>query len=173
MRQGRSHNGRSVPLAALEGLTSAQLATGGPVRFVLRRDAGSFAFDGTARDGVAAGVCSFTASPTFGAELAKRGVSGLTSEDQLQLALHDVGLAFVDELRTQKYATPSVADLVKAGQHGVNVEYLRGMGALGYSTGTLEPLITLRDHGVTPDYAKGLASFGYSQAADRAVAARA
>ena len=159
LRQGRSQpRAQRAAVAALEGLTSAQLATGGPVSLRVRRDAGSFAFDGTARDGVAAGVCSFTASPTFGAELAKRGVSGLTPEDQLQLALHDVGLAFVDELRTQKYATPSVADLVKAGQHGVHVEYLRGMGALGYSTGTLEPLITLRDHGVTPDYAKALAS---------------
>ncbi|AMY08914.1 Regulatory protein BlaR1 [Luteitalea pratensis] len=162
MRHGRSQNGRSVPITALEGLTSAQLASGGPIRFVLRRDAGSFGFEGTARDGVAAGVCSFTPSPTFGAELAKRGISGLTPDDQVQLARHDIGLAFVDELRTQKYATPSVADLVKAGQHGVHVEYLRGMGALGYSTGTLEPLVKLRDHGVTPDYAKALAWFGYS-----------
>ena len=163
MRHGRSQSGRSVPITALEGLTSAQLSAGGPVRFAIRRDAGAFAFEGTARDGVAAGVCSFTPSPTFGAELAKRGVNGLTPEDQLQLARHDVGLALVDELRTQKYATPSVADLVKAGQHGVHVEYVRGMGALGYATGTLEPLIKLRDHGVTPDYAKALASLGYAK----------
>ena len=161
MRHGRSQHGRSIPLASLEGLTAAQLSSGGPVRFQVRRDAGTFAFDGTARDGVAGGVCSFTPSPTFGAELARRGVSGLTAGDQQEMARHDVGLALVDELRTQKYATPTVADLVKAGQHGVHVEYVRGMGALGYVTGTLEPLITLRDHGVTPDYAKALASFGY------------
>jgi beta-lactamase regulating signal transducer with metallopeptidase domain len=163
MRHGRSQHGRSVPLASLEGLTSAQLASGGTVRFQVRRDAGTFAFEGTARDGVAGGVCSFTASPTFGAELAKRGISGLTAADQQEMARHDVGLALVDELKGQKYATPTVADLVKAGQHGVRVEYVRGMGALGYATGTLEPLITLRDHGVTPDYARTLASFGYAK----------
>jgi beta-lactamase regulating signal transducer with metallopeptidase domain len=163
IRQGRSHSGRSVPIAMLEGLTDAQLATGGAVHFVLRRDAGTFTFDGTARSGVAAGVCAFTASPNFGAELARRGVTGLTPAAQEQLARYDVGLALIDELKAQKYATPTVADLVTAGQHGVQVEYVRGMGALGYATGSLAPLITLRDHGVTPEYARALASFGYAR----------
>lgn len=163
MRHGRSQSGRSVPASSLEGLTAAQLSSGGPVKFVIRRDAGTFTFEGTARGGVAAGVCSVNLSTTFGPELAKRGISGLTPEDQLEMARHDVSLAFVDELRTQKYATPTTADLVKAGQHGVHLTYLRGMGALGYSTGTLAPLIKLRDHGVTPEYAKALASFGYSK----------
>lgn len=162
MRHGRSHSGRNVPVSSLDGLTAAQLAAGGAVRFTLRRDAGTFTFDGTARDRVAAGVCSFAPSPTFGADLATRGVTGMTAEQQLELARHDVGLALVDELRSQKYATPSVADLVKAGQHGVHLEYLRGMGALGYATGTLAPLITLRDHGVTPEYARALGGFGYT-----------
>jgi beta-lactamase regulating signal transducer with metallopeptidase domain len=163
IRQGRSQSGRNVMLSQLEGLTAAQLGATGPVRFVVTRDAGTFSFEGTARGGVAAGVCSFAPSPTFGAELAKRGVTGLTPEDQLQMARHDVSLAFVDELRTQKYATPSVADLVKAGQHGVHLTYLKGMAELGYATGTLAPLITLRDHGVTPEYARALASLGYSK----------
>lgn len=163
IRHGRSQSGRNVTLSQLEGLTAAQLNASGPVRFVVRRDAGTFSFEGTARSGVAAGVCSFAPSPTFGAELAKRGVTGLTPDDQLQMARHDVSLALVDELRTQKYATPSVADLVKAGQHGVHLAYVKGMGELGYATGSLAPLITLRDHGVTPEYAKALASLGYTK----------
>ena len=162
MRHGRSNSGRNVTIQQLEGLSAAQLATGGAVRFVVRRDAGMFTFEGMARGGAAGGVCSFAPSATFGPELARRGISGLTPADQEQLARHDVGLALVDELRAQKYATPTVADLVKAGQHGVHLEYVRGMGALGYATGSLAPLITLRDHGVTPDYAKALASFGYA-----------
>lgn len=161
VRTGRSQSGRTVPLSQLDGLTAAQLSGGGPVKFVVRRDAGTFTFEGAARGNAAGGVCSLALSPTFGAELGKRGISGLTPADQTEMARHDVSLAFVDELRTQKYATPTVADLVKAGRHGVHLAYLRGMGELGYATGTLEPLITLRDHGVTPDYAKALASFGY------------
>ncbi|BCS32460.2 hypothetical protein TBR22_A16750 [Luteitalea sp. TBR-22] len=163
MQFGRSQSGRSVPLQQFEGLTTTQLTTGGSVRFTIRRDAGTFTFEGVARSGAAAGVCSFAPSPTFGPELARRGITGLTAADQEQMARHDVGLALVDELRTQKYATPTVAELVKAGQHGVHVAYVRGMGALGYATGSIGPLIALRDHGVTPDYAQALASLGYAR----------
>ncbi len=65
MREGRSQSGRTMKLAALEGLTEAQLTTGGPVKFVLRRDAGTFTFEGTARDGHGGGTFSFAASQTF------------------------------------------------------------------------------------------------------------
>ena len=63
-----------MPLDRLEGLTAAQLAgAGGPVQFRLRRDAGTFTFEGVLRNGVGAGTFSFAADPGFPAELAKRG----------------------------------------------------------------------------------------------------
>jgi beta-lactamase regulating signal transducer with metallopeptidase domain len=159
----RSTHGRDVPLSQLDGLTAAQLASGGPVTFRLRRDAGTFTFEGVARGGVAGGTFTFAPTPTFAADLAKRGFAAPAPQEQYDLARADVGFAFIDELTRQGYAKPSTADLVRAGQHGVSTTYLREMGELGHRLGTLEPLITLRDHGVTPDYIRGLADEGHKK----------
>jgi beta-lactamase regulating signal transducer with metallopeptidase domain len=160
LRQGHSSSGHSIPLSSLEGLSRAQLDRAGSVVFALRRDAGTFNFTGSLRDGVGAGTYTFTPSATFAAELARRGVDQPTAQEQHELATHDVGLALVDELRTQGYPTPKVADLVRAGHHGVTADYVKAMGGLGYSVGTMDALVRLRDHGVTPDYVRGLTAAG-------------
>ncbi len=158
----RSSSGSHVPLAQLEGLTASQLTgSGGPVQFRLRRDAGTFSFEGMLRDGVGAGTFSFTADPKFPDELARRGFARPSAAEQYQMARHDVGYAFVDELTAQGYAKPETSELVRAGQHGVQATYLREMGAIGYRLGSLPPLIELRDHGVTPSYVRELAGLGY------------
>jgi beta-lactamase regulating signal transducer with metallopeptidase domain len=162
LSERNSTSGTNVPLEQLEGLTPAQLSgAGGPVQFRLRRDAGSFTFEGIVRNGVGAGTFSFAPDANFPAALAKRGFNRPTPGEQYQLARHDVGYAFVDELTRQGYTKPQTADLVRAGQHGVGTAYLREMGALGYRLGSLEPLIQLRDHGVTPEYVRELADLGY------------
>ena len=163
MREDRSQSGRTMKLAALEGLSESQLSGGGPVKFVLRRDAGTFTFEGTARDGHAGGTFSFAASQSFPGELEKRGLGRPTAEQQYEMARHDVGLALVDELQRRGYTRPTVAELVKAGHHGVGADYVREMAELGYALGSLEPLITLRDHGVTPAFVRGLASHGFTK----------
>ena len=157
-----SSSGRNVPIEQLDGLTANQLeGAGGPVQFRVRRDAGTFTFEGVIRNGVGAGTFAFTPDPNFPAELAKRGFNRPSSGEQYQLARHDVGYAFLDELNKQGYSKPQTADLVRAGQHGVHVTYLREMAALGYRLGSLDPLITLRDHGITPAYVRELAEEGY------------
>ena len=162
MTEGRSSWGSTVPLQQLEGLPPAALSgSGGVVRFQLRRDAGTFTFEGVIRNGAGAGTFTFEANPAFPKELAKRGFAAPTALEQYRLARNDIGYAFVDELTRQGYAKPDTAGLVRAGDHGVNATYLREMGAEGYRLGTLEPLITLRDHGVTPAYIRGLAELGY------------
>jgi beta-lactamase regulating signal transducer with metallopeptidase domain len=159
-----SSNGSKVPVDQLDGLAAAQLAgPGGPVQFRIRRDAGTFTFEGVLRNRVAAGTFSFSPNPSFPAELAKRGLAQPTAREQYQMARHDIGFAYIDELSRQGYAKPPTAELVRAGQHGVSLTYLREMGALGYRLASLAPLVTLRDHGVTPDYIRGLADLGYKQ----------
>jgi beta-lactamase regulating signal transducer with metallopeptidase domain len=159
-----SSSGSNIKISDLDGLNASQLAgAGGPVQFRLRRDAGTFTFEGVARAGVAAGTFSFAPDANFAGELAKRGFARPTAAEQYQLARHDVGFAFVDELNKQGYAKPATPDLVRAAQHGVGLTYLREMGALGHRLGSLDPLITLRDHGVTPDYIRGLQAEGYKE----------
>jgi hypothetical protein len=164
LMERNSSNGSNVPVDQLEGLTAAQLAgPGGPVQFRIRRDAGTFTFEGVLRNRVGAGTFAFSPTPSFPAELAKRGFAQPTAREQYQMARHDVGFAFIDELSKQGYGKPATGELVRAGQHGVDVTYLREMGAIGYRLTSLEALVTLRDHGVTPDYVRGLADLGYKQ----------
>ena len=157
-----SSSGTDVQVDQLQGLRPAQLTgPGGPVQFQLRRDAGTFAFEGIIRSGIGAGTFSFTSDPNFPAELAKRGFARPTAAEQYQMARHDVGFAFIDELSKHGYAKPETSELVRAGQHGVRVTYVREMAALGYRLGSLAPLIELRDHGVGPSYVRELADQGY------------
>jgi beta-lactamase regulating signal transducer with metallopeptidase domain len=157
-----SSTGTDVRVAQLEGLTGVQLSgAGGSVQFKVRRDAGTFTFEGVIRNGVGAGTFTFAADPSFPDQLAKRGFARPTAGEQYQMARHDIGFAFVDELTKQGYGKPQTSELVRAGQHGIQTDYLRDMAALGYRVGTLDVLITLRDHGVTPAYVRGLADSGY------------
>ena len=161
MREDRSSSGSTVPVSQLEGLTSAQMSgDGGPVRFSVRRDAGTFTFEGTFRSGVGGGTYSFAANPAFTSELEKRGISRPSATEQYELAKHDVGLALVDELNRQGYPKPSVADLVRAGHHGVRLDYVKELDQLGYRVGTMDALVKLRDHGVTPNYIREMSAIG-------------
>jgi beta-lactamase regulating signal transducer with metallopeptidase domain len=157
-----SSTGTNVPIDQLEGLTGIQLSgAGGPVQFKVRRDAGTFTFEGVVHNGVGAGTFTFAPDPSFPDQMAKRGFTRPTAGEQYQMARHDIGFAFIDELTKEGYGKPQTSELVRAGQHGVQADYVRDMAALGYRLGTLDVLITLRDHGITPAYVRDLAANGY------------
>jgi beta-lactamase regulating signal transducer with metallopeptidase domain len=173
MRQLHSSNGHTVPLSQLEGLTTAQMNAGGTVKFLLRRDAGTFTCEGVFREGVGGGAFTYAANPAFADELGKRGVTRPTAQQQFEMAKNDVSLALVDDLHAQGYQTPTSEDLVQAGHHGVSGRYVRDMGALGYKVGTIGALINMRDHGVSPDFVQGMLAEGLPKlSADDLVRAR-
>jgi beta-lactamase regulating signal transducer with metallopeptidase domain len=153
----------TIEMSRLEGLTNAMLSGArGDLSFSLKRDAGTFVFEGVFRAGVGAGTYTFVPSDTYPAELVKRGYARPTSEQQYRMALGDVGITFLDELNRQRYAKADLDTLVRAADHGVQYEYLRGMGDAGYRLGQLEPLIRMRDHGVDPEYIRDLEDLGLS-----------
>jgi hypothetical protein len=161
LTDGDSHHSFSIPIAQLEGISPAMLSgAGGPVQFSLRRDAGTFSFEGALRFGVGAGTYTFAPSASFSSELAKRGLARPTAAQQYALARNDIGFAFLDELTAQGYARPDVSELVAAAEHGVHLDYLREMGRLGYRLGVLESLIRQRDHGVSPQFIRELGAQG-------------
>jgi len=155
-------HGRTLPLTRFEGLTSSQISGAGAVHFTSRREAGTFAFDGVCRNGLCGGTYGFEPNPAFAAQLAKRGLGAPTAREQYDLAMQDVGIAFLDELSTHGYQKPDVQGLVRAAQHGVDLEYVRAMAGLGYRLGTVDALVRLRDHGVDPGYVRGMAASGFS-----------
>jgi beta-lactamase regulating signal transducer with metallopeptidase domain len=170
LRQRHSNNGREVPLSSLQGLSAS---ASGPVTFTLKRDAGTFSFEGTVRNGSGAGAYTFTPSAAFADALQKRGIGRPTAAQQHEMAKSDVSLALLDDLTAQGYEKPTIDDLVRAGQHGVDPDFVHGMGQLGYRVGTVQALINMRDHGVTPDYVQGLMAQGLPKlSADDLVRAR-
>lgn len=153
-----SSSGFDIRIDQLQGLSS--LNGNGPVKFSIRRDAGTINFEGTIRSGVAAGTFDFTPSPTFAGELAKRGYERPSNDELYVLARADIGTSYLDELSSQKYARPSLDELVRAGDHGVSLDYLYDMGRAGYHLGEIEGLIRTRDHGVDMTFIAGLKMHG-------------
>ncbi|MEO7367740.1 MAG: hypothetical protein ABIZ36_07270, partial [Gemmatimonadaceae bacterium] len=122
---GRSSTGYTVAISSLRGLTASQLrGSSSDAHFQLRRDAGTFNFDGRVGNSRGAGQFGFTADPRFGAQLASRGYSRPDAHEQFQMAMHDVGFALIDELKSQGYGRTSIDDLITMGEHGVHYDYL-------------------------------------------------
>jgi beta-lactamase regulating signal transducer with metallopeptidase domain len=164
MRYGRSQHGRTMSVAQLETLTGVRIAdANGPIHFPIRREAGTFVVDGVCRGGMCGGTYAFEPNPGFPAELARRGIGTPTAQEQFELAIMDVGAAWLDELSKGGYQKPDVHGMVRAAQHGVSLDYVRDMAGLGYRLGTVDELIRLRDHGVDPGYVRGMASYGLSR----------
>ena len=157
------HSSHSMTIAIdqFEGLKRL-LQSNGPARFRLKRDAGSFEFDGVLRAGAGGGTMEFVPSTTFPAELAKRGFDTPTRVEQLKMAWHDAGFAFIDELTAQKYQHPTLQQLVNAGDHGVDRGYVQDMAGLGYRLDSVDALIRQHDHGVSGEYIRELRTLGLS-----------
>lgn len=172
-RPNNTH-GSMVALSELEGLSRSLVSGGdGPAKFQMRRDAGTIVFDGVFRSGIGGGTFDFTPSPTFPAEMSRRGFESPDATEQYLLARGNIGFTYLDELTAQKYEKPTTDDLVRAADHGVHLTYLREMGSAGYRLGKLSALIRTRDHGVTPEYVRALAEAGYKNlTADELVRAR-
>lgn len=174
MSDGESFYGNTVGIDSLSGLAPSLLTgAGGPAGFSLRRDAGTFTFEGLFRNGVGAGTYTFIPNAAFVTELARRGYERPTADQLERMARANMGTAFLDELATQGYRGQKLAQIIRAADHGVDPRYLREMGQLGYRAGTLEALVDMRDHGVTPSYINGLAAQGLAKlSADDVVRAR-
>jgi len=153
-------------LSSLQGLNVANLnsSTGANLHFRVVRDAGAFDCVGWGRNGDASGHWTFEPSASYAQELRKRGLTTPAPSEQFDMAMADISIALVDELKNDGYHL-DLSDLIRAGKHGVSVEYVRGMKAAGYKFDDIETLTKMRDHGVTPKYVQEMASFGYKNLA--------
>ena len=171
LRWGHSQNGTTLPLAKFAGLNEPGMTAAvrdgrisdGTVHFASRRDAGTFTFEGVCRNQMCGGTFSFAPDSTFPSRLAKYGIGTPTEREQYELAMEDVGVAYLEGLKAEGYAVPDVHTLVRAAEHGVSLEYVKSMSALGYKLGTLDFLVRMRDHGVDPEYVKGMAAQGFTK----------
>ena len=157
-------SGFNVTLDQLAGLTREQVMSpaGTNVRFQLKRDAGTFDFEGWFRQGNGSGHFTFNPNSAFNSDLSRLGFGRASDEQLLSLAMTDTGLAFVNELKAQDYDTSTVQQLVKMAHHGVKLEYLQGLKSLGYSVKSTDLVVRMKDHGVSANFIKEIRDLGYT-----------
>jgi hypothetical protein len=154
----------TVSLAELRGLSADQARSDGTtVRFQIVRDAGTFECEGWFKGGKGAGTFTFVPDAGFAAKLQSLGYGAPTRDQQLLLALSNVGFELIEELRSEGYEGVTTDDLVRMGTHGVDLEYVRGLKAAGYTLKSASALVRMRDHGVDPEVIAELARLGYER----------
>lgn len=159
--------GQNVPLDQLAGLpvTDPQF-TAANIKFELRREAGTLAFDGAFRDGRGAGLFTFTPRDAYVGEMKSLGYADdLPIWRRYQLAVHDVGPRYIRDLKTEGFDKLTLDQIQRAKTHGVTVDYIKGMKAEGYKAATIEELVRTRDHGVTQVFVQGMKRAGFTNAA--------
>ena len=186
VRTGDGHSSVSVPVARLDAAQGLEPGAGeGPVRFAIRREAGTADCTGTRHGRAAAGGCRFVSVPAFEQALAQRGVRLGKRSNLIALALVDAHLALVDELSREGLPIADASDLIAASALKVTGDYvhalkaaglvfeklgdvyaaralnvdrqfLESMAAAGYPHLTLSQAVTMKAVGVTPEYAEAM-----------------
>jgi hypothetical protein len=168
MTREHSNWGQDFKISSFDGLSRAQIgsASDAPVRFAMRRDAGTIAFDGSFRDGEGAGHFTFTPSESYLGTLRSMNVrldddsSRTEGEELFRLAMFDVSIDFIRSMRNLGYDV-SLRDLVRFRIHGVSPEMVTELRSLGLDHVSAEDLVRMRIHGATPSFIRGMADSGY------------
>jgi hypothetical protein len=142
---------------------AALRADAGPALSIVR-DPGTFALDGTLRDGRGTGALRFRPARGFGAVLASLGVRGADapSDHQLKnLAWGDMSAAAIREFLVLGYGPLTLRDAQDLAIFHVTPAYARAMRALGVAGAeTVRGIVDLRHQGVPVAYARALAAAG-------------
>ncbi|HEY2295403.1 MAG TPA: M56 family metallopeptidase [Thermoanaerobaculia bacterium] len=167
------------PLSDLAGLSP-----GKDVRFELRRSAGTVRLQGDYDGRRGHGTFTFAGDPAFTKE-----IGGSPSDPRLlELAVYDIPLSYVQEMRELGYARPaqyrrprnlhemvrwhfkdlfghghpsSLQQLEEFHHFGVTPEFVRGIQEAGYRDISASDLVELHLHGVEPDWVQGVSASGY------------
>jgi hypothetical protein len=160
--------GRAYALGELVGLRREKKTVG----FELRRNAGTFRFDGAATDLKASGTFEFIPSPAFKKQLDKMGYRKLTRHNQLTFALHDVTASELRFLQRAIKGRTTTSDMVRLVERGATPEYIRDLISVGYLQLTTDMILRTRDAGVNADYIRALRAAGLRLTLDQFIAAR-
>ena len=152
--------GFSIPLDELEGLGArGDRFTANDVRFSVKRDAGSVAFQGSFNDGRGTGTWKFAPNEDFVGAMRKT-YGELSADDVFKLAIHDVSRTFIAAMNQEGYPRPSLDELTKMRIHGVDAVYVQGLRKAGYDKLSVNELVKTRIHGATPAFAQEVSNAG-------------
>jgi beta-lactamase regulating signal transducer with metallopeptidase domain len=135
------------------------LGAGPDVRFQLRRDAGTFNFEGRFKGELGTGFFDFQPNPQYASQMRSLGYE-VREKQLLEMALHDVSLAFAREMKGLGYGK-SIDELVEFRIFGVSSDFIHEMESLGYRDLSGDKLVECRVHAVSPEYIRSMAQAGF------------
>jgi hypothetical protein len=154
--------GSDISLSEIQGLTREQaLGTKADVKFRLVREAGTFEFEGTFREGKGSGVWTLTPSQSFVSEMRGRGFE-LSEERLISSAMLDVRTKTVDDLKAAGFNHLSIEDVFKATIFKVTPEFISELKSLGYENLGLEDLVKARIFKIDAAFAREVEAMGFS-----------
>ena len=148
-------NGETYDAKDFPGLTA-----GPDVRFDLRRDAGTFHFEGRFKGDEGTGFFTFQGNPAYIRDMAALGIQ-MKEDRLLEMATHNVSIAFAREIHDLGYRDASLDDLVQFRIHGVNPQIIRELAGLGYQHLPADQIVQFQIHSVSPALLRELAKAGY------------
>jgi len=157
--------GQTMPVEEISGLANDDQLTSAAIRFELRREAGTLAFEGAFRDGRGAGLFTFAPRAEFTAEMKRLGYTDdLPAWRRYQMAVQDVGPRYINALKSEGFVKLTLDEITRSRNHGVTLDYIKAMKAEGYKAATIEDLVRTKDHGVTPQYVQEMRKAGFTSA---------
>ena len=171
-RGGRRQMGQDYEFSELQGLTSQQALSGGPVRFSIVREAGRIDCEGTFQDGKGSGTFKFTGNPGFVSAMKSRGFdfegdsddSDRHPEDRLFSATTlNVTTALADDLNSAGFGKLGVGDLFKAAIFKINSSFMREMKASGFENLGMEELVKARIFKIDAEFVRQVAQMGFEK----------
>jgi hypothetical protein len=160
------------------GLTAEQVGsdTRVPVRFEMRREAGTILFEGTFREGRGAGEYTFAPNPDYRSMLDRLGVElgakrGAEAREMLSLTLFDVSTSFIRSMQKIGYKEP-LQQYVTFRIFKVDPEYVATMSAVGFRDLSAEKLVETRIHNVSPEYIQRMRAAGNDLTLDQYIQSR-
>ncbi|HYO51698.1 hypothetical protein [Archangium sp.] len=150
--------GLTLPRSAFQGLNTAD---GADTKFQLAREAGTLSFEGRFSGGEGAGHYQFQPHAAYLQEMAKLGYAKISPDEQLQLALFDVGPARVKALAELGYTKIPHDELLQVAIFQVTPEHIRELAELGFRKLDFEDLLATRIHGVNSKYIQEIREAGY------------
>jgi len=153
-----------IALDELKGLTpDAESSVKVEVNFSIAREAGTFACEGSFRQGKGAGFWTFTPNPSFVSAARSRGYENLSEEDLLSADLNNLTVKFIDDLKSFGYERAQFAQLLRAASRDVTPQFIREMQSAGYQNLSIEELVRARNHGVNGEYVKEVRAMGFDK----------
>ena len=139
---------------------SPSAETSGQFRGSIEREAGTFSFVGEGVASDASGTFHFEVNPAYVEQVQALLSQVPSGREWLLLALHDVSVAFLREVKNAGH-TVMAGDILRLRQNGVALDYLVALhqGGCAYS---IDDIIKLRRAGVTAEYPVGMKKAGYS-----------